>query len=73
MSIEKIDTDLCIGCGLCVDSCPMDVIRIDDVKEKAVITYPEECMLCLFCERDCPQHAIYVSPEKTIPVLISFG
>jgi NAD-dependent dihydropyrimidine dehydrogenase PreA subunit len=73
MTIEKIDVDLCTGCGICIDSCPMDVIRMDAVNEKAVITYPEECMLCLFCERDCPQEAIYVSPEKTVPVLLSFG
>jgi ABC-type transport system substrate-binding protein/NAD-dependent dihydropyrimidine dehydrogenase PreA subunit len=33
---------------------------------RAVITYPEDCMICLFCERDCPTQAIYVSPEKTI-------
>jgi NAD-dependent dihydropyrimidine dehydrogenase PreA subunit len=73
MTIEKIDVDLCVGCEICVDSCPMDVIRMDDKNEKAVIQYPEECMICLFCERDCPEGAIYVSPEKTVPVLLSFG
>jgi NAD-dependent dihydropyrimidine dehydrogenase PreA subunit len=51
----------------------MDVIRMDTVNEKAVIKYPEECMVCLFCERDCPEEAIYVSPEKTVPILLSFG
>lgn len=29
MSIERIDTDLCDGCGICVDTCPMDVVRLD--------------------------------------------
>lgn len=73
MAIERINADLCTGCGLCVDSCPMDVIRMDDQNEKAVIRYPEECMVCLFCERDCPQEAIYVSAEKKVVVLLSFG
>jgi len=31
---------------------------------KAVITYPEDCMVCLYCERDCPTRAIYVSPDR---------
>ncbi len=73
MSIEIIDMNLCMGCGTCIDSCPMDVIRMDTVTQKAVIKYPEECMVCLFCERDCPEGAITVSPEKKVPVLVSFG
>jgi len=73
MSIERINHKLCIGCGVCVDTCPMDVIRLDKKRKKAVIKYPEDCMLCLYCERECPVHAIYVSPEKTAPVMLSWG
>jgi len=73
MSIERIDAGLCTGCGACVDSCPMDVIRMDEKGEKAVIKYPEDCMLCLYCERDCPVDAIYVSPEKKVTPLLSWG
>ena len=73
MSIKRIDADLCIGCGKCVDSCPMDVIRMDEKSQKAIIKYPEDCMLCLFCELDCPVHAIYVSPAKTAPVILTWG
>jgi NAD-dependent dihydropyrimidine dehydrogenase PreA subunit len=73
MSIKQIDTDLCTGCGICVNSCPMDVIRMDEANKKALIMYPEDCMLCIFCERDCPQGAIYVSPEKVSPMILSWG
>ena len=73
MSIERIDAKLCTGCGICIDSCPMDVIRMDDNSQKAVIKYPDDCMLCLFCERDCPEDAIYVSPVKKVLPLMSWG
>lgn len=73
MSIERIDVDLCTGCGLCVDACPMDVIRMDEKGEKAVIKYPQDCMLCLYCESDCPVNAIYVSPVLTERPILSWG
>jgi NAD-dependent dihydropyrimidine dehydrogenase PreA subunit len=73
MSIEKIDPELCTGCGICVENCPMDVIRMDEESQKAVIRYADDCMLCLFCERDCPVNAIYVSPEKKVTPLLSWG
>lgn len=72
MSIESIDTELCTGCGLCVDACPMDVIRIEKTNKKAIIKYLEDCMCCSWCEIDCPQNAIYVSPEKYAPLMVSW-
>jgi NAD-dependent dihydropyrimidine dehydrogenase PreA subunit len=72
MSIEWIDSDLCSGCGICINSCPMDVIRMDEGSNKAVIKYPEDCMVCAYCELDCPEKAIYVSPVKHVPLLTSW-
>lgn len=73
MSIEKIDQELCTGCGICVNSCPMDVIRMDEELEKAIIRYPEDCMLCEFCALDCPVDAITITPEKHSPLIVSWG
>jgi NAD-dependent dihydropyrimidine dehydrogenase PreA subunit len=64
MPIEKIDTDLCIGCGSCVKSCPMDCLRFDEEKRKASIKYPRDCIACYNCEEDCPTKAIYVNPMR---------
>ena len=72
MSIERIDYELCNGCGICVDSCSVDVIRMDNENKKAIIRYPEECMCCAYCELDCPQQAIYVSPLKVGSVMVSW-
>jgi len=44
MAIDEIDPELCNGCGMCVNSCPMDVIRMDGKSRKAIIKYPEDCM-----------------------------
>lgn len=63
--IANIDKEKCIGCGICVDRCPLDTIRIDS-DGKAVIAYPEDCMTCFLCERNCPQGAIYVHPFKEL-------
>jgi NAD-dependent dihydropyrimidine dehydrogenase PreA subunit len=64
LPIEKINQELCEGCGTCVDSCPMDVIRFDDDAQKAYIMYQKDCIACLNCEFNCPMNAIYVSSRR---------
>ncbi len=61
MGIERIDESLCDGCGICVEGCPMDVIRLDEEKERAYIAYADDCGVCFQCATDCPQEAISVS------------
>ena len=53
-----IDAAQCSGCGLCVLSCPVDVIRMDKEAGKAYTAYPNDCQVCYLCEDDCPAHAI---------------
>lgn len=70
MAIQPINQQLCIGCGKCVQACPMDVIRLSE--RKAIVRYVEECMCCAACEDVCPTGAIYVSPEKENPLMVSW-
>ena len=73
MAIERIDPDLCNGCGICINTCQLDVICMDKKKKKATIKYPEDCIVCALCELDCPQHAISVSTKKNAPVMTLWG
>jgi NAD-dependent dihydropyrimidine dehydrogenase PreA subunit len=68
VAIERIDTDRCVGCGNCVDACIMDVIRMDPETGKAYAKYPRDCYCCYCCETECPAGAIYVTPQRLIPI-----
>ena len=68
MPIEKLDLEKCTGCKICVDACPMDVIRLDEESKKAFIKYVKDCIACYNCEEDCPENAIYVTPKRGTPV-----
>jgi len=63
----------CIGCGTCVKTCPTDVFRMDGETGKAVIRYPDACQICHLCRLYCPENVITISPEKSIPVIVSWG
>ncbi len=64
--IAKIDTEKCIGCGICVSCCPLDVFRLNN--GKSIVRYPDDCMTCYTCELHCPRDAIFVHPfKKTAP------
>ena len=61
-----------MGCGTCVQVCPTDVIRLNK-NGKAYIAYSEDCQICHLCRMYCPVDAITISPEKAIPVVVSWG
>ncbi len=49
-----VDSDSCISCGACVETCPVEAISMQDT---AVIN-PDECIDCGACEGECPIGAI---------------
>lgn len=61
-SLPKIDLDLCIGCGACVEVCPRGVLQL--VNRKSQVVRPEACIQVAACEAICPVGAISQVREK---------
>jgi len=53
-----VDNEKCVGCGECVDICPVEVYELQD--EKSVPVNAEECVGCESCIEVCEQEAISV-------------
>ncbi len=51
----KIDKDTCIGCGACVDGCPVSALSMEDGKAKCD---ESTCIDCGACIATCPVQAI---------------
>ncbi|MCL4459707.1 MAG: 4Fe-4S binding protein [Chloroflexi bacterium] len=63
MSLE-VAIERCTSCGLCVERCPLDCLRLDE-RELPVLKYAE-CWYCGACEVECPEKALTVQ----LPFLI---
>lgn len=61
MTTRKINTDLCIGCGRCVDDCInkfLVLVENESGKKKAAFKERGRCLECGHCNAICPQRAI---------------
>ncbi|UCE97024.1 MAG: ferredoxin family protein [Candidatus Bathyarchaeota archaeon] len=64
-----IISDLCKGCGFCIEFCPKRVLEKSDKLNKRGAFPPEvvdesECALCSFCTAICPEFAIFTIEKK---------
>jgi len=55
----KIDAETCIGCGACIDTCPVNALRMEN--DKAVVD-PETCIDCGNCISACPSFTGSIKP-----------
>lgn len=50
---KVVNREKCIRCGICVDRCPVKIIRLDPFP-----VFARGCIHCYLCERVCPVDAI---------------
>ena len=60
-----INRELCKGCGLCIEFCPLKLIKLDDKLNAsgytpAIFNESEDCSGCTSCATVCPEVAIEV-------------
>lgn len=67
MPKAEINTELCTGCGLCVENCRFDAIS--NVSGQYEIN-KYECEGCGVCEYVCPAKAIALKPEASGELLL---
>jgi len=63
----SFDHKKCNRCGICVEMCPMDVIRFGE-QGYPYMRYRDDCWYCDACVFLCPRQAISFSD---LPYLIS--
>jgi len=62
-TVVMIDEQVCIGCTLCIQACPVDAILGAAKQMHTVIE--SECTGCDLCIPPCPVECIHVVPVKT--------
>ncbi|MFZ3172493.1 MAG: electron transfer flavoprotein subunit alpha [Carboxydocellales bacterium] len=63
-----ISKKACIGCGLCIDTCPFEAL---DLIDGISVVDPEKCVECGACLKVCPVGAITLphAPKEPTPVM----
>lgn len=56
MSLITVNEEKCIKCGLCVEECPLGVLKLESTGPKEV--NPDACFACGHCVAICPKEAI---------------
>jgi ferredoxin len=57
-----VNEDLCSGCGICVEECPVDAIKQVDGGSAEICE--AECVRCGRCHDVCPEEAVRHDGEK---------
>ena len=52
----KVDKDKCTGCGNCIEACPCEAIKLDEIAKIS----EKDCTECGVCVDECPCEAIVI-------------
>ena len=65
-----VDFDICIGDGVCIDVCPVEVFEWLETpghpasEKKADPVRESDCVFCNACETECPVEAIAINADN---------
>jgi Fe-S-cluster-containing hydrogenase component 2 len=65
----KVDRDVCVGCGACINLCPRLAIRFIDGKS---YIDQQSCIECGTCREGCGVDAIYTDCRFPDIILLNF-
>jgi Fe-S-cluster-containing hydrogenase component 2 len=55
INFPAVNPELCTGCGICIEVCPMEAIIMEDDKDLIV---DDNCSNCWICKQFCMVEAI---------------
>ena len=59
-----VNESVCIGCGVCVEECPVDAIALTD---GIAVINDADCIRCGTCHDVCPEEAVRHDSERISP------
>ncbi|MEA3279881.1 MAG: 4Fe-4S binding protein [Thermodesulfobacteriota bacterium] len=57
-----VNQEMCSGCGICIDECPVEVITFNEMNKAQIDE--ELCIRCAKCHDVCPEEAVRHDGEK---------
>ena len=59
--IKRVDTNKCVGCGMCTEACPWHMPTVNPATQKS-----SKCIMCGACAEGCPSGALSIVPWDQI-------